>query len=182
MESNRAWVAQRVAILIDVQNIYYGAKFNFDDRKVAYKKLIDAISKDRDVVRVIAYIVEKSNSQQDSFIGLMKKIGCDVKIKKLIERDDGSKKGNWDIAMAVDAMVLSEKVDSIVLVTGDGDFSYLADVLRARGIRVEVMAVRNSTAKNLIHSVDEYREITEDFMRDEHIEENPYDLDVVEMF
>lgn len=52
---------------------------------------------------------------------------------------------NIDTVMAIDAMQfsLTVKPDIVVLVTGDQDFAYMAQVLRRQGIRVEVAAFRN---------------------------------------
>jgi uncharacterized LabA/DUF88 family protein len=49
-------------------------------------------------------------------------------------------KGNMDMEMAVDALLMADHADSIILFTGDGDFSYLVRALQQKGVRVTVVS------------------------------------------
>ncbi len=65
---------------------------------------------------------------------------------------------NIDMLMAMDALEFSidARPDVVVLVTGDGDFSYLANKLRRRGIRVEAAALASTLSgelKRAVHQV-----------------------------
>lgn len=156
--------AQRVVIAIDVQNLYYGAK-DIYGTKVAYQKFLERVLKGRRMLRAIAYIANREGNNQGSFIGLMRGIGCDIRQKQVIERPGGMK-CNWDVEIAVDAMAIAHKVDTFVLASGDGDFTYLLRALRMQGVKTEVVAFRANTAHSLIDEADEYLEITKDMLID----------------
>jgi uncharacterized LabA/DUF88 family protein len=75
---------------------------------------------------------------------------------------DGSKKADWDIGIAMDAIRLSSKVDSIVLVSGDGDFCPVVNYLQqSQGCLVEVMGFGRTTNKELRELADEFIDIEE---------------------
>ena len=120
-------VDQRVAIAIDVQNLYYGARDLFGT-KIAYEKFMNKILRGRKLSRSIAYIASREGNNQDSFIKLLQGIGCDTKQKDVVERS-GSMKCNWDVEIAVDALAMASKIDVFVLASGDGDFTYLLKAL-----------------------------------------------------
>ena len=149
---------QRAAILIDVQNLFY-ATLNQYGRTIAYERYLDWAAGGRPIIRALAYTVEKADAHQDGFKRLLAGLGCDLRTKLLIERSDGSSKGNWDVAMAVDAIQIAPRVDVIILATGDGDFTYLVEALKVIGVRVEVTSVSKCTAMSLVNAADEYREI-----------------------
>lgn len=163
MTESRHWKAQRCAILLDVQNLFYATKNNYS-RTIAYERFLDWAARGRSLVRAIAYTVEKADANQESFKRLLSDIGCELRSKLLIERSDGSSKGNWDVAIAVDAIQIAPSVDVVILGTGDGDFAYLTNALKYMGKRVEVTSVSNCTAMDLIQAADEYREIPEEVM------------------
>jgi uncharacterized LabA/DUF88 family protein len=63
--------------------------------------------------------------------------------------------------MSLDAVTLANHVDTVVLCTGDGDFSRLCSHLRHEGVRVEVMAFEESTADELIDAADTFLDLSE---------------------
>ena len=128
---------QRVGIFIDVQNMFYAAKHLYGS-KLNFTKLLDYIAKGRPLCRAIAYIVRTPEIDQSNFLTMLRSNGYEVRIKDLKQRPDGTAKGDWDMGMALDAMAMSEKLDVIAIVSGDGDFVELVNFLKARGVRVEV--------------------------------------------
>jgi len=149
---------QRVAVFADVQNIYYGAKKIFNS-KIDFKNLLQRAVSDRQFVRAISYVVSKEDIDASSFINLLRDIGFEVKIKNLRERSDGSVKGNWDIQMAMDMVAMADKVEVIVLISGDGDFVPVVEWLQHKGVYVELYSFKSSTALDLIEKVDRFIEI-----------------------
>ncbi|MDY6777981.1 MAG: NYN domain-containing protein [Candidatus Nanohaloarchaea archaeon] len=146
---------QRVAVQIDVQNMYYSAK-NLYDTKVDFTKLLKSAVAGRKLIRAIAYVIQADTPDEDNFFEALRKIGYEVKIKQLKEFYGGEKKGDWDMGMAIDAIKMAPKFDSLVLVTGDGDFQSLVKHLQARGVRVEVMSFGKSTAKELKEQANKF--------------------------
>jgi uncharacterized LabA/DUF88 family protein len=121
----------------------------------------------RQLARSIAYVAHKDGNNQSGFIELLESLGCDVKCKEVIERTN-SMKCNWDVEIAVDALALADKVDVFVLASGDGDFTYLLKVLKARGIRTEVISFRKITSHTLIEEADKFTDIDHSMLIDEN--------------
>ena len=154
---------QRCAILVDVQNMFYSAKHLFSG-KINYDHLLEATSRRRKVVRAIAYAVKTPEIDQEKFIKLLYELGFEIRMKDLKIRADGTAKGDWDMGIAIDAISLVDKVDCIVLVSGDGDYVPLVEHLKARGCRVEVYSFRSNTAQELIESATEYYLMDKNFI------------------
>jgi uncharacterized protein (TIGR00288 family) len=70
------------------------------------------------------------------------------------------KKADWDIGLAVDAIKLSEKLDCVVLVTGDGDFVPLIEYLKSKGQQVELIAFSKSASSKLIDAADDFTDLS----------------------
>lgn len=152
---------QRIGIFIDVQNMFYSAKL-LHQSKVDYGRLLREITGTRQLVRAIAYIVQKPDVNQAGFHEALTRFGYELKIKELKIRPDpdgragSTAKGSWDIGLTIDALMMAPKLDTVVLVTGDGDYVPLVDTLKAQGCRVEVVSFERSTAGELIRAADQY--------------------------
>ncbi|MCJ7450758.1 MAG: NYN domain-containing protein [Candidatus Nanohaloarchaeota archaeon QJJ-9] len=151
---------QRVAVLVDVQNMYYSAK-NLYDTKVNFKGLLRSAVANRELTRALSYVIKADTPDEDNFFEALRQIGFEVKIKELKEFYGGQKKGDWDMGMAIDAIKIADKVDTVVLVTGDGDFKSLVKHLQANGVRVEVMSFGKSTAKELKEACNKFLDMDE---------------------
>ncbi|MCZ7649347.1 MAG: NYN domain-containing protein [Planctomycetota bacterium] len=157
---------QRIGIFIDVQNMFYSAKL-LHQSKVDYGRLLREITGTRHLIRAIAYIVQKPDVNQSGFHEALSRFGYELKIKELKIRPDPegrggtTAKGSWDVGMTIDALNMAEKLDTVILVTGDGDYVPLIEALRARGCRVEVVSFERSTANELIRAADQYIPIQE---------------------
>ena len=155
--------SQRLAILVDVQNMFYSAKHQHNAR-LNFARLLEAVDRGREITRAIAYVVRSPEVDQSKFLGMLRGLGFEVKSKDLRVRADGSAKGDWDMGIALDAVVIADRVDVVCLVSGDGDFVDLVDLLKARGVRVEVYSFRPSTAEELIQAATEFHEIGPDLL------------------
>lgn len=151
---------QRVGIFVDVQNMFYSAKSLYQS-KIDYSKLLERILQDRRLVRAIAYVVQKPDVDQSSFLEALRRSGYEVKKKELVVRDDGSSKGDWNMGIALDAIALSSKLDTVILVSGVGDFVPLVDMLKSRGCRTEVVSFDECTSNELIRCCDQFIRIDE---------------------
>lgn len=154
-----------VAIFVDMQNIYYGAKHSIN-KKVDFKKLLELALRERTLYRAIAYLVNLDRVNQDGFIHVLRNIGYEVKLKepkKFYNWDRVEYKADWDMGIAIDAIAMAEngKVDVVVLMSGDGDFVDLINFLKAKGIKVEVISFKSITAKEIISAANEYIDLEE---------------------
>jgi len=111
---------QRVAIIIDTQNLYHSAK-NLYKAKVNFANVLEAALGDRKLIRAVAYVVNTESGEEQPFFEALEKVGIEIKTKDLQIFYGGAKKADWDVGMAVDAIKMAHKVDAVVLVTGDGD-------------------------------------------------------------
>ncbi len=153
---------QRVAILIDVQNLYHSAK-NLYNARVNFSKVLEAALAGRKLVRAIAYVVKTETGEESAFFEALTKMGIETKMKDLQIFPGGVKKGDWDVGIAVDAIRLAESaIDALALGTGDGDFVPLVEYLRGRGRQVEVIAFGRSTSAKLKEAADDFIDMSAD--------------------
>ena len=155
---------ENIAILVDVQNVYYTTRdkyrSNFD-----YNQFWYVATEGRNVVEANAYAISSQDPKQRQFHHILRGVGFNVKLKPFIQRRDGSANGDWDVGIALDAIELAETVDTIVLVSGDGDFEILVERIKERfGKPVEVYGVPGLTAQNLIDSASKFVPIEKDFL------------------
>jgi uncharacterized LabA/DUF88 family protein len=151
---------QRVAMLADAQNLYHTAQSLYS-RNIDYSSLLEKGVQDRELTRAIAYVIRADAPDEESFFEALVDIGFETKIKQIKTFADGSKKADWDLGMALDAVTLANHVDTIVLCTGDGDFSRLCSHLRHEGVRVEVMGFAESSADELVEASDTFVDLSE---------------------
>ncbi len=148
---------QRVGIFIDIQNLYHSAK-NLYKARVNYKELIKELVAGRKLIRSIAYVVKSDTALGEApFFDALKRCGLELRIKDLQIYADGLKKADWDIGMAVDALRMSDFLDVIILVTGDGDFIPLVEYLQyGKGRSVEVAAFGRTASGKLQEIADQF--------------------------
>jgi len=155
----------RVAVFVDVQNIYYTTKQAFG-RSFDYRKFWQDLSFMGDVVYANAYAIESKQEGQQRFQTALRSIGFNVKLKPYIQRSDGSSKGDWDVGITLDVVEIAPNVDIIVLLSGDGDFSLLLDKIRKiNNVTTHVYGVKKLTADSLINSSDRFTSIDTQFLQ-----------------
>ena len=156
---------QRVGVFVDVQNMYYSAK-NMYKSKVNFAQILKEAVNNRSLVRAFAYVIKADIKEEKNFFDALSKIGYEVKSKDLQTFVGGAKKGDWDIGIAMDMIELAPKLDTLVLVSGDGDFVDLIQHLRrAMGCRIEVMAFGKSSSGKLREETDEFIDMDKDKRR-----------------
>ena len=152
---------QRVAVLIDVQNMYHSAK-NLYGARVNFKEVLKTAVAGRKLIRAITYVIQTETPEEKSFFEALGKSGLEVKMKDLQIFPGGIKKGDWDVGITVDAIKFSDLVDAIVLVTGDGDFVPLVEYLQiTKGIQTEVIAFSKSASAKLREAADDFIDLSE---------------------
>lgn len=156
---------KKIAVFVDVQNIYYTTRDTYG-RQFNYRKLWEKISAQGDIVSAIAYAIHRGDDKQQKFQDALKHIGFTVKLKPYIQRSDGSAKGDWDVGITIDVMELAHDVDTVILLSGDGDFDMLLKKISdSYNVRTEVYGVAALTANSLIDATDIYHRIDEDLLQ-----------------
>ncbi len=118
-----------------------------------------------EIVSAIAYAIDRGDDKQLKFQNALRQIGFSVKLKPYIQRSDGSAKGDWDVGIAIDVMQIAPDVDTVVLLSGDGDFDLLLDKIRTEyDVNAEVYGVSALTANSLIAAASRYHPIEADLL------------------
>ena len=140
---------KKVSIFVDVQNIYYTTKQEFNSN-FDYNKFWKLVTNKREVIGAFAYTTNRGDEKQIQFQNILRAIGFEVKLKPYIKRSDGSSKGDWDVGITLDIIDFASKSDIIVLASGDGDFDILIKKVREKyNNETEVYGVSNLTANSL---------------------------------
>jgi uncharacterized LabA/DUF88 family protein len=148
---------QRVGIFVDIQNLYHSSK-NLYRARVNYKELMKELVAGRSLITALAYVVKSETAEGEAaFFEALEKSGLELRSKDLQIFPGGMKKADWDVGMAVDAIRMSDLLDVIILVTGDGDFIPLVEYLKwGKGRTVEVAAFGRSASGKIKEVADEF--------------------------
>jgi uncharacterized protein (TIGR00288 family) len=146
---------QRVAVLIDVQNLYHSAK-NLYKARVNFGAILKLAVSQRTLIRAFAYVVRTKTGEERAFFEAITKLGLETRVRDLQEFYGGMKKADWDVGITIDAVKIAPSVDTVCLVSGDGDFVQLVEYLKNQGKRVEVIAFDRSASARLREIADEF--------------------------
>jgi uncharacterized LabA/DUF88 family protein len=153
---------QRVGVFLDAQNLYHSAK-NLHRGRVNFDNVLKDALAGRQLVRAVAYVITTETGEEKNFFDALTKIGIETKTKDLQIFSSGSKKADWDVGLAIDAVKLAGKLDVVVIASGDGDFIPLIEYLKMNGCQVEVVSFGKSASGKL-------KEVADDFI---DLDENP---------
>jgi len=155
---------KNIAIFVDVQNIYYTTRDTYQ-RTFNYRKFWQRISAQGTITHAFAYAIQSHNDGQIKFQDALKHIGFNVKLKPFIQRSDGSAKGDWDVGITIDVLEFAKQVDTVILLSGDGDFDLLLKKIREDdNTSAEVYGVAALTAQSLIHAATVFHPIEDDLL------------------
>ncbi len=153
-----------IAIFVDVQNIYYTTRQAYG-RQFNYREFWKRISSEGDILSATAYAIHRGDDKQLKFQDALKHIGFTIRLKPYIQRSDGSAKGDWDVGIAIDVMETAKDVDTIILLSGDGDFDLLLEKIKKDyAISAEVYGVSSLTANSLIDAASVFHPIEENLL------------------
>ena len=156
-------IKQKVGIFLDVPNLMYGVDDDADG-VIDMGLLLNLLNKDRELVRATAYspIVDDSDEplQEQRFVKPFVPYDYRIVTKPMKRFSDGSVKGNLDIELVVDMITMSDRLDVVVLVSGDADFLKAIQMVQSKGIKVEVASFPKSTSVELKAVADEYLDLS----------------------
>lgn len=156
---------QRVAVFIDTQNLYHSAK-NLYHARVNFNNVLKDSVAGRRLVRARAYLVTTETGEEKAFLEALNKLGIEPITKDLQVFAGGAKKADWDVGLAIDAITASSKVDTVILISGDGDFVPLVEYLQMHaGCQVEVTSFGRSTSQRLKEAADDVLDLDQDARR-----------------
>jgi uncharacterized LabA/DUF88 family protein len=161
--------SEKLALFIDGANLYGAAKgLQFD---IDYKRLLELFARKGTLVRAFYYTAVAEDQEFSPLRPLVDWLdynGFSVVTKPLKEFTDSQGrrrvKGNMDIEIAVDMLELADKVDHMVLFSGDSDFRRLVEAVQRKGVRVSVVSTVSTqpsmVADELRRQADEFVDLT----------------------
>jgi|SRR3989344_4276487 len=153
---------QRVGVFIDTQNLYHSAK-NIYKTRVNFGAMLKEAVAGRQLIRARAYVVTTESGEEKGFFEALTKLGIEARTKDLQVFFGGAKKADWDVGLAVDAITMAPKLDTVILATGDGDFVPLVEYLqRHGGCQVEVISFGKSASGRLKEAADDFIDMDTD--------------------
>lgn len=154
----------KTGVFADVQNIYYTCKQAYN-KQFNYRYLWQQLNRKYCIETANAYAIDSNNDGQHKFQTALRSLGFNVKLKPYIQRQDGSAKGDWDVGITIDIIEAAERLDHIILLSGDGDFDLLLRYISEKhGVSTQVIGVEALTAKSLIDSCGEFQKIGSDLL------------------
>jgi uncharacterized LabA/DUF88 family protein len=151
----------RVGIFVDVPNVIYAAERR--NINIDFGRVLEYFTRDRELVRASAYapITDDPLAKLENQRFVQHFVGHPYRIvtKPLKRFADGSMKANFDIELAIDILTMSDRLDIVVLMSGDGDFRRLVELISSRGVRVEVVAFSETASSELKTVCDRYVDI-----------------------
>ena len=151
---------QRVGVFIDTQNLYHSAR-NLYKARVNFGAVLKEAVAGRKLVRAVAYVITTEAGDEKNFFEALTKLGIETKTKDLQIFHTGTKKGDWDVGLTVDAIKMSPRLDSVIIVSGDGDFIPLVEYLQTNGVQVEVVSFGKSTSSKLRETADDFIDLSD---------------------
>ena len=154
---------ERVGIFVDVPNVIYAAERR--GITLDFGKVLEYFTRGRELVRATATrrsaTTRQAKLESQRFVHHF--IGHPYRLvtKPLKRFADGSMKANFDIELAVDILTMSDRLDVVVLMSGDGDFRRVVELVASRGVRVEVVAFSETAAMELKNVADLYIDLAD---------------------
>ena len=151
----RSITDQNISVFIDAGNIYHtsvksGIRVDFTQIERLFQ---ENTKKSLDLRFYTAY--DPENTKQIQFLDNLTQVGYSV-IKKPIKEIGNMVKGNMDIELAVDAITTKDSFDSLILISGDGDFTYLVNSLEKSYKKTIILSVGGFTSFELHMVADSY--------------------------
>jgi uncharacterized LabA/DUF88 family protein len=152
---------QRIGVFIDTQNLYHSAR-NLYKGRVNFGAVLRNAVAGRKLVRAVAYVITTEAGDEKNFFEALTKLGIETKTKDLQIFHSGTKKGDWDVGLTVDVMKMANRLDAVILISGDGDFIPLVEYLQNHtGTQVEVVSFGQSTSAKLREVADDFVDLSE---------------------
>jgi uncharacterized LabA/DUF88 family protein len=158
----------RIALFIDGANLYAAARqLGFD---IDYRKLLEVFGAKGRLTRAFYYTALLDDQEYSPIRPLVDWLdynGYTVVTKSAKEFTDpeGRRriKGNMDMELAIDMMEMADRLDHVILFSGDGDFRVLLEAVQRKGLRATVVSSLRTqppmVADELRRQADEFIEL-----------------------
>lgn len=151
----KAILKKKVLVLIDGANLYYSAyakHLNID-----FGQMHSWFGKNSELVDIIYYTAyDPEDTKQLAFIENLSQIGYKINKKPVKTFNDETKKGNLDVELTVDAVTNIANYDILILISGDGDFTYLVQTVDSFQKKVIILGIGGFMSFELHQEADNY--------------------------
>lgn len=151
---------KKVAVFIDVGNLYYCVCKGFNDRKLDYKKYLEYCKNFGEIHQATAY-GSQINGAAKSFIACLRSIGYLIRFKDIEDK----RWVNWNAGITIDIISLLDRVDSVIIGSADPDLQPVIEYIKSKGVTVILIAA--GVNKDLRKSCNQFIEISEDMLEAE---------------
>ncbi|MBI2109025.1 MAG: NYN domain-containing protein [Parcubacteria group bacterium] len=152
---------QRVGVFIDTQNLYHSAR-NLYGARVNFGAILKEVVAGRQLIRAVAYVITTESGEEKNFLDALAKAGIETVAKPLQIFYGGAKKADWDVGIAIDAIKMAPKLDTVIVASGDGDFIPLVEYLQMNeGCQVEIVSFGKSSSGRLKEAADDFFDLDE---------------------
>ena len=156
----------RIGLFVDISSLYYCVSRKFEGRKLDYAKYLELIKQQGEVIRALAYGVQRDDEAQ-GFITCLRHLGYEPKYKQpqvIKIKDEEIRRADWGIGITLDVVRALDRVDTIVLGSADINLVPLANFIAERGLACHIVAC--GIARDLKRAATQYVEITEDVLEE----------------
>ncbi|HKE00980.1 MAG TPA: NYN domain-containing protein [Planctomycetota bacterium] len=149
----------RISVFVDAANLFYVQhRLGWH---VNPQRLLDHIVGSDQLADAFWYTgvrVNPADPDQEKFLRWLSHVGYTVRrksVKSFLHPDRGAtvEKANLDVEIVADMLTTFDGFDVAALVSGDGDFEHVVELLRARGKRVRVYSIDPVIAFELRNAV-----------------------------
>jgi len=160
-------IGHRIAILIDVENVYKIAK-RFRDSRLNYEKFLKWVAGEYSVTIATAYVLmDPGNIENEKkFLSALRLSGYDIRtkpawFKKSNLDEEKVPRNDWVLGISLDAITLSHKVDTIAIVSSNRNFVETCYYLKNK-VRIEIISIKDAIDPVLLKACTEFNEINEE--------------------
>ena len=140
---------ESIGLFIDGSNLYAATKSL--GLEIDFKNLYLYFQSKGRLLRAYYYtavLEDHENSPMRPLLDWLEYNGYSIVSKRAKEFEDADGKfkikGNMDIELATDLILMAEHLDHIILFTGDGDFRRAVEVVQYKGVKVTVVSTVES--------------------------------------
>ena len=141
---------ERIGLFIDGSNLYAAARaLGFD---IDYKRVLDVFATKGHLIRAFYYTALVEDQEYSPIRPLVDWLDYNgytmvTKITREFTDAQGRKryKGSTDVELVVDMMTLADRLDHLVLFSGNGDFRRVVEAIQAKGVRVSIVSTVKSS-------------------------------------
>jgi uncharacterized LabA/DUF88 family protein len=145
---------KRVSLYIDSANLYFAS--NIAKMKIDFIQMARWFRQNSKLTGLNFYTAfNPDDPKQLKFLEELEKEGYNI-IKKPIKIFESNKKGNMDIELAVDALLQKDIYETLILLSGDGDFGYLVKALSSFSKETIIVGVGGFTSYELHKEASDY--------------------------